>query len=279
MSAFRQLLLTTGIALQLILVLPAAAQDYANVRDRIEADAEARSPLVAHVTVVLCTNRQKVTDICNENIAKTNLYWGAQFGVRAYFMRQKEWEKILVSNPKDKRIIDRVLFKRTVTLKQRDTDIYLVADVWRGGNAKEATAHFLTMTSGENIEKIKAGNKTLYAGGDAHMTAYIGHNVLAKNTLDLTLQKTTMPNSSVVLGRNTATDFSQRLRNIGSFPLITTNGRMTPDAHTLESIIVTWFSSISPSETRNAAAEAYKKLRGGSVSGRKKLFVTSSAQQ
>lgn len=267
-----------GITACLMIASHSSAQNYANLKDRIEADAEARAPLVAHVTVVLCTNREKDTDICNENRAKTNLYWGAQFGVKTYFDRQESWQRIRVLNPSDKRIIDRVVFKRTIMINERDATVFLVADVWKGGDVKEAVDNFFTMTAGESSEKIKVGDKTIYAGGDAHIMAYIGHNRLARHTLDLELPKTTMPNSAIVLGRDTASTFTQPLLKVGSYPLLTTNGRMTPDAHTLEAAIITWFSSISPTETHTAAAQAYKKLRGGSISGRKKLFIPGIAR-
>ncbi|WP_103654352.1 hypothetical protein [Agarilytica rhodophyticola] len=259
-----------------LIAFSASASDFELAKDRVETALEAGSPLVVHATVVLCTNRTKNTDICNENKPRTNLYWGAQFGVKTYFNRQKHWQRLSVPKTSGSGYLERVAFKRAVKVRSGEVDVYLVADVWRGGDVRKATESFLTMSSGENVEKFKFEDRTIYAGGESHVTAYLGHNGLANFTLDLDLEKNTLPNSAIVLGRRTSATFTEPLRSTGTFPLLTTKGVVTPEAYILEAAILSWFSKVSPVDTLNDTAEVYSKYQKASIAWSRKQFVPGS---
>jgi len=269
----------TIFTLLFIYATQASALDFELVKDRVEADIEAGSPLVVHATVVLCTNRTKDTDLCNENKASTNLYWGAQYGVKTYFNRDKSWTRLPLANTKGPGNLERVAFKRVVEIRSRDVEVYLVADVWRGGDVRKAISHFLTMSSGENIEKFQLDGETIYAGGEAHVVAYMGHNGLKNFTPKLDLKENTMPNSAIVLGRRTASTFTDPLKDVGTFPLLTTSGVITPEAYILEAAFLSWFSSGSASDTRNATAEAHSKYQKASIAWSRKQFVAGAVFQ
>ena len=264
--------------LAMFVAAPVLAVDFEYVKDRLETDMEAGEPIVAHVTVVLCTNRSKQTDLCDENKARTNLYWGAQYGVKTYFSRQKNWQRITTARPQNTPILERVIFRRTLNVNALDQTLYLVADVWRGSQAKQAITHFLTISAGENAEQIDVGEQVIEAGGNAHIMAYLGHNGLRNSTLDLDLPKTTMPNSAIVLGRHTAESFTEPLQNVGSFPLLTTKGLVTPEAYTLEAAIIGWLNSASPQETRNATAAVYAQYQKASLAWTKSLLVAGETE-
>jgi hypothetical protein len=104
----------------------------------------------------------------------------------------------------------------------------------------------------------------------------LGHNGLADFSLDLDLYKTTSPNAAIVLGRHTAVSFTEPLKNVGSFPLLTTKGVVTPEAYTLEAAILTWFASVSPAQVRESAATVFGKYQKASVGWSKTLFVAGA---
>lgn len=248
------------------------AVEFDLVLDRVQADMEAGSNMVAHVTVVLCTNRNKVTAICNEDNAKDNLYWGARWGVKTYFRKSKDWTTLPAPAAENPNIVDRALFVKKDPIGASNATLYILADVWRGGDARKATEHFLLMSSGENIEKFKVDDQTLYAGGEAHVTAYLGHNTLKKWSPDLKLRKNPMPSSAIVLGRHT-TSFTPFIDQAGAFPLLTTKGVVTPEAYTLESAIIAWLTTTDPNKTLEQAAQTFADYQKANLSWTKSLFI------
>ena len=71
----------------------------AAIRARIASDAQAGKPLVAHVIVALCDNRyQGIVPVPrrlgNGQDPRSNLYWGAAYGVRTYFPRRGGWQTV-----------------------------------------------------------------------------------------------------------------------------------------------------------------------------------------
>ena len=99
---------------------------------------ETTNPKTIHVYVALCDNiNQGIVPVPkslgNGQSPKSNLYWGALYGVKTHFKRSSDWDlvKTLV-NPNSK-ILERVLFKH------RTTNTYLLADAYDGEFIKQTT--------------------------------------------------------------------------------------------------------------------------------------------
>ena len=63
-----------------------------------------------HVLVALCDNKyQKIVPvpqaIGNGQDPKNNLYWGAAYGFKTYFAKQKEWQVIKINKPTSGKIL------------------------------------------------------------------------------------------------------------------------------------------------------------------------------
>jgi len=252
---------------------------------RMDADARQGKPLVAHVVVALCDNEsQGIVPVSSAlgdgNSPRTNLYWGALYGVKTFFSRSKSWTRVQTNKPKSPDILERVAFTTKVLRGETEVSVYLVADAWRGNKIKDATENFIDLSSGKYAELVsieqKGGNTKINAGGASHVVTYIGHNGL----MDFSISSLVKPAnqhtaiSSIVLACYSHNYFANKLSKAGSHSLLTTNGLMAPEAYTLEAALVSWFSGHSTLETQTAAAKAYSQYQKAKLSWAKKLFST-----
>ena len=74
------------------------------------------APKTIHVFVALCDNvNQGIVPVPgqlgNGQVARTNLYWGAAFGVKSFFKyKTSEWKLIKTIAQKNPDILERILF-------------------------------------------------------------------------------------------------------------------------------------------------------------------------
>lgn len=95
-----------------------------------------------HVYVALCDNQNQgivpvPESIGNGQDPRTNLYWGAAYGLKTYF-KHKTTDWVLLkklSNPNED-VLERLLFKH------QTKDVYLLADAYDGARIKECTEDF-----------------------------------------------------------------------------------------------------------------------------------------
>jgi hypothetical protein len=263
-----------------LLAADTQATDLEQVQQRRDADFAAGLPLVAHVVVALCDNEHQgivpvPAALGNGADPKSNLYWGAMYGVRTYFRRSKEWQALPVSLPRVEHILDRVLFKREVVRDGRRGEMLLLADAWDGQYIANAISYFLEMNHGGHAERLTVGDRSVEFGGMAHVTVFVGHNGL----MDFAAPAVTMsptggrPRASVVLACISDDYFAPLLRG-HSVPLLMTTGLMAPEAYTLDAALTSWFSGGSPAAVRQAAARSYAHYQGTSEKAALRLFRT-----
>ena len=79
----------------LALISTSQAATLADVVARLDTDAEAGKPLVAHVVVALCDNESQgivpvPARLGDGDSPQSNLYWGAMYGVRGWFLPSRD---------------------------------------------------------------------------------------------------------------------------------------------------------------------------------------------
>ena len=264
----------------LALVSTSQAASLADVVARLDGDAAAGKPLVAHVVVALCDNEfQGIVPVPahlgDGDSPRSNLYWGAMYGVRSYFRNQPGWKPVTVPSSKDPRVLDRVMFSREVLRNGKPTRVLLVAEAWRGRNIADAVRHFLELNRGEHAERLRAGDLEFDAGGAAHVIAFVGHNGLMDfDAPTLAPARTgSSPHASLVLACMSDSYFADLLKK-ESLPLITTSGLMAPEAYTLAAVLDAWFQGADGAQVRLAAARAYARYQHTSENAARRLFVT-----
>jgi len=228
-----------------------------------------------HVFVALCDNKYQGIVPVGKNIgngqdAENNLYWGAAYGVKAYF-KKKSSDWILLESNKNlsSHILERLLFKH----KYRN--VYLLADAYDGQFIKQTTIDFLNASAGNNgSEKIYKG-ETLYFGGASNLVTYTGHDGLMDFALPLQdASKAGSKREAIILACYSKKYFSPHLKRTGALPLIWTTGLMAPEAYILHDALKEWVLNKSNIEIQLASSKAYSKYQKCSLKAAKNLLVS-----
>ncbi|HMD48259.1 MAG TPA: hypothetical protein VKG79_04135, partial [Bryobacteraceae bacterium] len=111
---------------------------------------------VAHVLVALADNRYQgivpvPAAIGNGDDPAHNLYWGAGYGLRTFFQKSTDWERIGPCVPGKGPVLERCIFRR------RNDKVYVVADAVRGREIKLAVSGFFAFASGHAPEEVPVG--------------------------------------------------------------------------------------------------------------------------
>ncbi|MCH5715082.1 hypothetical protein [Niabella hibiscisoli] len=129
-----------------------------------------------HILVALCDNKYQgivpvPAKIGNGQDPDNNLYWGCAFGVQTYFKKSSYWT-FIKSIKQDGIKMQRLVFKN------RQKNIYLIADAYNGMYIKECTVDFLRSCSGQLKEVLEVDGKRIGINGNASLLAYVGHDGL-----------------------------------------------------------------------------------------------------
>lgn len=229
---------------------------------------------VIHVFVALADNvNQGIVPVSaslgNGDNAATNLYWGAAFGVRTFFSRNKDWELISVIPNPSARILERCVFKH------RRASVLLVADAYRGKEISQTIWDFLEAAAGKPGEQLKARDVEFHTGGSADVVAYVGHNGLMDFKLNShPKHRDDRQRRAIILACASKQYFSDALEESGASPLLWTTNLMAPEAYVLSAAIDGWLKKESDEQIRLRAADAYNKYQNCGVRAARGLFAT-----
>lgn len=231
-----------------------------------------------HVFVALADNKNQgivpvAAKLGNGEDAENNLYWGAAYGVKTFFARSREWERVSCRPGPKPEILERCIFKH------RNQSVFLVADAYRGIQIKQAIVDFLDAAAGIRPEQvaIQAGLKTssIVAAGGANLVVYVGHEGFMDFQLPaLPASKNTSPRPAIVLACISKSYFAAALRTAGVQPLVWTTGLMAPEAYILKSALDGWVLNESNEQIRERAAIAYNQYQKCGLNAARRLLVT-----
>jgi hypothetical protein len=236
--------------------------------------AAVNSVPVIHVFVALADNvNQGIVPVSaslgNGDSAATNLYWGAAFGIRTFFSKNKDWELISVTPTPSATVLERCIFKH------RHTSFLLVADAYRGKEISQATWDFLEAAGGKPGEKLKVGDVQFHTGGSADLVAYIGHNGLMDFKLhSQPKRRDDRQRRAIILACASKQFFSSALQQSGATPMLWTTNLMAPEAYVLSAALDGWMKKESDEQIRLRAADAYNKYQNCGVKASRALFAT-----
>ena len=209
----------------------------------------------------------------NGEDAEHNLYWGSAYGVKMFFSRSAEWERVGCSQKPQRAILERCTFK------YRTANLYLVADAYRGIEIEQAIVDFFDSAAGigEQTLTVSAGSGDLklpFRGG-ANLVAYIGHDGLMDFELPrLPHRRNQVHRDVVVLACASKQFFATGVRASGAYPVLWTTGLMAPEAYTLKSALDGWIAGESNEQIRERAAGAYDKYQKCGIRAAYRLFAT-----
>jgi hypothetical protein len=229
---------------------------------------------VIHVLVALCDNENQgivpvPPHLGNGEDPPGNLYWGAGYGVKAFFSKSKNWQKLEeFQNPKPN-VLERIVFKHGTE------NVYLVADAYRGSKIRETIDDFFSFASGNQLENVELADLRLQIMGSADLIAFVGHNGLMDFKLASTPKKhDDERRDAIILACASWNYFSKHLKNTGAEPLLWTSNLMAPEAYTLHDAIEGWIRNETPQQVRVRAAAAYARYQKISQKSAQNLLVT-----
>ncbi len=231
-----------------------------------------------HVFVALADNQSQgivpvAAKLGNGEDPEHNLYWGSAYGVKTFFARSADWERIDCGAKPKAEVLERCVFKH------RTKNVYLVADAYRGREIRQAILDFLSSASGDGAEMMRppraSGNLELPIRGGANLVAYIGHDGLMDFSLpQFPRKKNDVPRDAVILACASKQFFAAPVRASGAKPLLWTTGLMAPEAYTLKSALDGWIAGESNEQIRDRAAEAYDKYQKCGLRAAHRLLVS-----
>ncbi|WP_298519621.1 hypothetical protein [uncultured Kordia sp.] len=227
-----------------------------------------------HVFVALCDNvNQGIVPVPkalgNGQSPRTNLYWGALYGVKTHFKRSKDWKFVKTIPSNNPKILERIVFKH------KTSNTYLLADAYDGKYIKQTTIDFLEASSGDNPTEITVNDQKLSFGGNSDLVAYVGHDGLMEFSLSNKFSpKNTKKRDAIILACISKDYFKPYLQQTGANPLVWSTGLMSPEAYTLKWAIDGWILNESDAAIRERAAKAYHKYQKCGMRGARGLLVT-----
>jgi len=242
------------------------------------ASAQDSAPRTVHVFVALADNQSQgiipvPAKLGNGEDPEHNLYWGSAYGVRTFFARSADWERVVCSEKPKTEILERCVFKH------RATNVYLVADAYRGREIRQAILDFLASAAGDDPEAVSvaagSGTLKLRTRGGANLVAYIGHDGLMDfQLLQFPRKKNSVRRDAVVLACASKQYFAEAVRASGAYPLLSTTGLMAPEAYTLKSALDGWIAGENNEQIRDRAAGAYDKYQKCGFRAAHRLLVS-----
>ncbi len=242
--------------------------------------AQDSKPRTVHVFVALADNQhQGIVPVApilgNGDDPEHNLYWGSAYGVKTFFSRAAEWERLGCSQKPKTEVLERCIFK------YRSANVYLIADAYRGIEIKRAILEFLDSAAGDGAQTVAVSANTagpvrnLPAYGGASVLAHVGHDGLMDFQLPrYPQQKDATHREAIVLACASKQFFGDAVRATGSYPLLWTTGLMAPEAYTLKSTLDGWIAGENRDQVRDRAAGAYDKYQKCGIRAAHRLLTT-----
>jgi hypothetical protein len=160
----------------------------------------------------------------------------------------------------------------------RRSDVYLVADGYRGAKIKQCTVDFLNAAAGNNTDTLNVsfqGKSVTLQLAEAPLLCYVGHSALMDFKLDSYPQrKGSSAKAVIILACASRVMYHEAIKSAGAQPLLWTTNLMCPEAYTLKAAIDGWILNESGQQIRQRAAETYNQYQKCGMKGALGLFYT-----
>ena len=243
---------------------------------RLLAKMSRQEPLTVHLLVPLCDNENQGIVPVGRTLGdglnlRTNLYWGAKYGMKSFFKSSSEWQFIQSDKKTDQDILERAIFYRQYT---NGNQVYLIMDAYRGDRMKETLEVFFRYLTGDREDQITVDSNLLKIGKNADLLVLNGHNGLMDYPMEIVPSVDGKEREVSVLGCVSYSYFEDHLKAGKGYPLLMTTNLMAPEAYVLNSLIDWWVEENPNRDPVEMAGAAYHKYQKCGLRGAKKLFCT-----
>lgn len=245
-----------------------------NIKDRLASKIEEKEDLFVHVFVPLCDNEHQGIVPVNKTLGdgfnpRSNLYWGALYGIKTHFKKHRDWELIHAEKDvKEEIILERAVFQK----QQNGQNIYLIADAYRGDKMKYCLLDYMNSISGNTKENISIDNKNISIYGNADLMVFNGHNGLMDMTIPFIENKDGIQKDAIAIACASHGYFTSQLEYAGGYPILMTTNLLAPEAYVLENVISEWANGSNGTLVADAAGTAYNEYQNCGYKGARRLF-------
>jgi hypothetical protein len=233
-----------------------------SLRNKIKLKRANKLPLIVHIFVPLCDNEHQGIVPVNNSLGngmnlKTNLYWGAGYGIKTHFKRKTSWRQVFVQKDIDTNILERIVFT-----KQYDsqTKVILIADAYRGDRMESCMRDYFNSLAGLRNDAIYLPNDTINLKSKADLLIFNGHNGLMDVEMEYIDNMDGIEKDAAIISCVSANYFMERLKCLKAYPLVTTQELLPPEAYIAEGIIDAWAMEKNDEEIRLNAGNAMFKV-------------------
>ncbi|MGB1243089.1 MAG: hypothetical protein ACPG49_11240, partial [Chitinophagales bacterium] len=150
------------------------------ILQRLKDKVAAKKSLIIHAFVPLCDNdNQGIVPVPkalgNGQNPKTNLYWGAMYGIKNHFTKSSKWKRISVNSDVKQPLLERAIFQRKTS---NGTSVYLIADAYDGSKMRDCVVDYLQSLAGQKMGFVDIEGKELSTYSEADLLVFNGHDGL-----------------------------------------------------------------------------------------------------
>jgi len=224
-------------------------------------------PLIIHTFVPLCDNANQGIIKVGAKLGdgrnlKTNLYWGAGYGLKTYFTRSKEWKYIKSFFDPDSSVLERAIYFR---MYPNNAKVYLILDAYKGDKMEDCVINYFHSLAGIIKDTLQIDSIKIPAFGNSDFIIFNGHNGLMDNEYKLIESIDLIEKDAAVISCASYNYFIGYFPRLRAYPLITTTNFLPPEAYIISAIIDNW-ATIQPDEKiRTSAGEAMAKIHKTAV--------------
>lgn len=232
------------------------------ITKKLKNKIDSSIPLVIHVFVPLCDNdNQGIVKVGGKlgdgRNLRTNLYWGAGYGLKTYFTRSKDWKFLKNSLDIDSAILERVIFSRVYPNKAK---VFLILDGYAGDKMEECLNNYFKSLAGILNDSIFVDTLKIPAFGISDFLVFNGHNGLMDKDFPIYYNIDNIEKDAAVIACLSYTYFIYRLEQLKAYPLITTTSLLPPEAYVISAIIDNWATLQTEENIRKSAGEAMARV-------------------
>ncbi len=249
-------------------------KDRTEIIKRLQQKIEDKKPLVIHAFVPLCDNQNQGIVPVSKSLGDglnlhTNLYWGALYGVKTHFKKQKDWQLLFSQKDLNKNILERVVFFKKY---KNGVQVYFVADAYRGDRMKECLTDYFAALSNENQSEFNFLDKKIGIEGYADLIVFNGHNGLMDTSIEFPNNAHTSAKDAIAIACISFDYFKEYYEQVNAYPLLNTKNLLAPEAYVLENVLDAWANLKNEEAIHHAAGSAYNQYQKCGLRGAKRLF-------
>ena len=249
-------------------------KDRKEIIKRLKEKIKNKQPLVIHVFVPLCDNDNQgivpVSKTLGDGLnLRTNLYWGALYGVKTHFKKKKDWKLLSAEKDISPNVLERVIFQKKF---ENGANVILVADAYRGDRMKICLEDYFNSLAGRKNAIQQIDNKETFIYGKSDLLVFNGHNGLMDTNVDIIYNHDDVAKDAIAVACISFNYFEKHLQATKAYPTLMTNHLLAPEAYVLENVFNAWAMLENEEKIHHAAGSAYNQYQKCGLKGAKRLY-------